>query len=334
MPIFSFPARPLRRGPLPACALAVLIGLAPCAAWPQEFPDRPITLIVPFSAGGPTDVTARLFAQAMAREAGKPVIVENRPGAGGATGGGIAARARPDGYTLLWAGTSTLTVAPALYASLPYDAHTSFQPVGRAMTGPLALVVHGKLPARSVADLVALARAKPGTINFGSAGIGSIIHLTGEMFRQRAAIDITHVPYKGNAEVLTDLSAGRLQMAFMALGQVMPQLGKGDIRVLAVTSLDRVASLPGVPTVAESGYPGFESVEWFGLLAPAKTPVDVLQRLQRLYAAVASQRAVADAITALGYVAIRDTPEQFSRTIAQDADKWRQTVATAHVTPQ
>ncbi len=313
---------------LPPCRamlrLVMAIGaLVPPAAWSQPYPDRPVTLLVPFSAGGPTDVTARLFAQAMALETGKPVIIENRPGAGGTTGGGIAARARPDGYTLLWAGTSTLAVAPALYGRLPYDARQSFQPVGRVMTGPLALVVTGKLPVRTIGELVALARAKPDVINYGSAGIGSVIHLTGEMFRKRADIEITHIPYKGNAEVLTDLSAGRLQMAFMALGQVIPQLQKGGIRVLAVTSLQRVPSLPQVPTVAESGYPGFESVEWFGLLAPAGTPPDVLERLRQVYGRAANQRAVVEGIAALNYSPIKDTPEQFAQAIANDSQKWR-----------
>jgi tripartite-type tricarboxylate transporter receptor subunit TctC len=199
-----------------ACAAA-----APMA-WSQGFPDKPISLIVPFAAGGPTDVTARLFAKEIGADLGQTVVVDNRPGAGGLMGGGIAARSKADGYTLLWGGTSTMAVAPSLYSNLPYDPLTSFSPVSRAVRGPLVLAVNNKLPVKTLADLVELAKAHPGTINFGSAGVGSIIHLTGEMFRARVGIDITHIPYKGNAEVMTTFAVARCRWPSSRSGTCCP----------------------------------------------------------------------------------------------------------------
>ena len=310
--------------------LASMAMLMPLHASAADYPVKPVTLIVPFAAGGPTDVTARLFAKEISMELGQPVIVDNRPGAGGMTGGGAAARATPDGYTLLWGGTSTLAVAPALYAKLPYDPFKSFQPVSRAVRGPLVLVVNSKLPVNTLADLVKLARENPGKFNFGSAGVGSIIHLTGELLRSQANIDITHVPYKGNAQVMTDLTGGTLQMAFIALGHMLPHMRDGAIRPLAITSTERNPLAPEIPTVAET-FPGFESMEWFGLVAPAGIPPETLSKLNLAFRHASKRPELRDSIAKLGYLAVDETPEQFTEAIRTEGAKWRQVVTQANV---
>lgn len=310
-------------------SLAVLL---PARA--ADYPNRPITLIVPFAAGGPTDVTARIFARAIAPELGQTVVVDNRPGAGGILGGGQVARAEADGYTLLWGGTSTLAVAPSLYASLPYDPIKSFQPVSRAVRGPLVLAVNNKLPVRTVADIVALAKAKPGTLTFGSAGAGSIIHLTGELFKARAEIDMIHVPYKGNAPVLTDLTGDHLDMAFVALGHMLPHIQDGGLRPIAISSLERNPLVPDLPTMAESGYPGFESLEWFGLLAPKGIPADVLGKLNSAFRHAGQQPEVHAALAKLGYSPVDETPEQFAEAIVAEGRKWKRVLTDAKITAQ
>lgn len=309
---------------------ASLAMLMPLHAHATDYPVKPVTLIVPFAAGGPTDVTARMFAKEISTELGQPVIVDNRPGAGGMTGGSTAARATPDGYTLLWGGTSTLAVAPALYAKLPYDPLKSFQPVSRAVRGPLVLVVNSKLPVNSMADLVTLAREHPGKLNFGSAGVGSIIHLTGELLRSQANIDISHVPYKGNAQVMTDLTGGTLQMAFVALGHMLPHMRDGGIRPLAISSAERNPLAPDLPTVAET-FPGFESMEWFGLVAPAGIPADALSKLNLAFRHASKRAELRDSIAKLGYLAVDETPEQFTAAIRTEGAKWRQVVGQANV---
>ncbi|WP_338617232.1 tripartite tricarboxylate transporter substrate binding protein [Pigmentiphaga sp. CHJ604] len=301
------------------------------AAWAADYPSRPVTLIVPFAAGGPTDVTARIFARAISPELGQTVVVDNRPGAGGTLGGGLAARAAADGYTLLWGGTSTLAVAPSLYASLPYDPLASFQPVSRAVRGPLVLAVNSKLPVRTVADVVALAKAKPGRLSFGSAGVGSIIHLTGELFKARAGIDMIHVPYKGNAQVLTDLTGDHLDMAFIALGHMLPHMQDGGLRPIAISSLERNPLVPDLPTLAESGYPGFESLEWFGLVAPKGIPADVLAKLNSAFRHASQHPSVRAEIAKLGYMPVDETPDQFSAAVVAEGRKWKQVVMDAKV---
>ena len=309
-------------------------GLTAPAARAADYPARPITLIVPFAAGGPTDVTARIYAQAISTELGQPVVIDNRPGAGGTLGGGQAARATADGYTLLWGGTSTLAVAPSLFAKLPYDPVASFQPISRAVIGPLVLAVNNKLGVRSVAELIALAKAKRGSLNFGSAGVGSIIHLTGELFKSRAGVDIVHIPYKGNAPVMADLIGGQLDMAFVALGHMLPHMAKGDIRAVAITSAQRNALAPDLPTVAEEGFPGFESREWFGLVAPKGVPQDITTRLNAAFRRAGAQSSVQREIGKLGYAAVQETPVQFAAAMAAESQKWREVITRANVEPQ
>jgi tripartite-type tricarboxylate transporter receptor subunit TctC len=308
--------------------LAALI--APMCSNAADYPVKPITLIVPFAAGGPTDTTARLFAKEISTELGQPVIVDNRPGAGGMTGGGAAARATRDGHTLLWGGTSTLAVAPSLFAKLPYDPLKSFQPVSRAVRGPLVLVVNAKLPINTMADLVKVARKNPGKLNYGSAGVGSIIHLTGEMLRFKAGIDIVHVPYKGNGQVMTDLSGGTLQLAFVALGHMLPHMQDGAIRPIAITSVERNPLVPDLPTVAEA-FPGFESMEWFGLVAPTGIPPEALNKLNLAFRHASNRPELRQSIAKLGYLAVDESPEEFSQAIRTEGAKWREVVTQAKV---
>lgn len=300
----------------------------------SSFPSKPIKLIVPFSAGGPTDVTARIFSKAISEELEQAVVVENRPGAGGTLGGTMAARAMPDGYTLLWGGTSTMAVAPSLYKSLPYDPLKSFQPVSRAVQGPLVLVVNAKLPVKSVSELIAYAKNHPGKINYGSAGLGSIIHLTGEMFKARAGIDIVHVPYKGNGYVMTDLTAGVVQMAFIALGHVLPHLHDGSLRAIAITSMTRNPLAPALPTMNESGLADFESEEWFGLMAPTGIPTDALARLNRAFRKVSASDDIRRSVAALGYQSVDESPQHFSIAIKEGADKWQGVISSAGIEHQ
>lgn len=299
-----------------------------------EFPLRPVTLVVPFAAGGPTDVTARIYAQAISSDLGQPVVIDNKPGAGGTLGGGQVARAQADGYTLLWGGTSTLAVAPSLYPKLPYDPVESFEPISRAVIGPLVLAVNTKLGVRNVAELVALAKAKRGALNFGSAGTGSIIHLTGELFKLRADVDIVHIPYKGNAPVMSDLLGGQLDMAFVALGHMLPHIAKGDVRALATTDTRRSAIAPDIPTVAEAGYPGFDSREWFGLVAPKGVPREVIERLNAAFRRAGDQAVVKAEIAKLGYSPVQETTAQFAAAITSESKKWREVISRANVKPE
>ena len=293
------------------------------------YPVRPITLIVPFAPGGPTDASARLFAKAMGGLLAQPILVDNRPGAGGTLGGGIAARAAPDGYTLLWGGTSTIAVAPGLYASLPYDPITSFQPISRAVTGPLVLCVSGKHDYTTVEDLAAQARQRPGQLNYGSSGVGSILHLTGEMFKSSADIDIVHVPYKGASLILTDLTSGLLQMAFLGMGHAMAHTK--EIRILATAGRQRSAQLPKVPTMIESGQRDFESMEWFGLLAPAGISPEVLARLSDAYTRASQMKEVRDGVSHLELEPVNESPEHFRLAIASEGAKWKTIIKNARI---
>lgn len=317
-----------------ALGVGLVAGPWSVAAQTNKYPDKPITLIVPFAAGGPTDVTARIFGQAISTELGQPVVIDNKPGAGGTLGGAQAARAEANGYTLLWGGTSTLAVAPSLYTKLPYDPVKSFQPISRAVIGPLVLAVNTKLGVRNVTELVALAKEKKGALSFGSAGIGSIIHLTGELFKSLAGVEMLHVPYRGNAPVMTDLMSGQLDMAFVALGHMLPHIAKGDIRALAITSAQRNSLAPDLPTIAEEGYPGFESREWFGLVAPKGVSPEIITRLNTAFRNAAAQPSVQRDIGKLGYTSVQETATHFSAAMVTEARKWREVIVRAKVEPQ
>jgi len=257
---------------------AVVLWLAISEAEAQPWPSKPIRIVVPFAPGGATDIIGRLVAQKLGDRLGQPVVVENKPGAGTTIGNAAVAKAAPDGYTLLFAPTP-FVITQALYPSLPYDAAKEFAPVALLAVSPFILVVNDALPARNVGELVALAKAKPGTLTFCSAGSGSVPHLAGELFKVNAKVDIVHVPYKGGGPAITDLIGGQVNMMFATPIEVMQHVQSGKLRVLATTASSRLPALPNVPTVQESGVPEFDVYAFFGVLAPAGTQKDIVDRL-------------------------------------------------------
>ncbi|WP_280154152.1 tripartite tricarboxylate transporter substrate binding protein [Piscinibacter sp. XHJ-5] len=271
-----------------ALLLAAVLGTAgACAA---GFPDKPVTLVVPYPPGGATDTVARIVAKGLTQRLGQSVIVDNKAGAGTAIGAGAVAKAPPDGYTLLISSNTTFTVNPALKSKLPYDAQTSFESIGLIGTSPLVLLAHPGLSANTVPELVALARAKPGKLAYGSFGNGTTSHFAGEMFKVMAGIDILHVPYKGSAPAMTDLIGGQVQLTFDTNVAALPMLEAGKVKAIAVTSARRSPSMPKVPTIAEAGYPDYEMVPWITIVAPRGLPGPVKQTLAKALA-----DAVADA---------------------------------------
>ena len=303
------------------------------AAWPQAYPAKTVRIIVPFSPGGSTDVTARILAQKLSEAWHQQVIVDNRPGAGGNIGAEAVAKAAPDGYTLLLATTGVMAINQKLYRSLTYDALRDFAPVTQIGALPLILIVHPSLPAKSVQELVALAKAKPGQLSYASSGIGSATHMTAELFGMMARVDIVHVPYKGSGQALTDLIGGQIGVAFDQITSSLPHVQSGKLRALAVTSAKRFSSVPDLPTVAESGVRGYESVSWNGIAAPAATPREIVNRVQAevartLQAADIKERFFKDGIEPVG-----STPEQFLAHIRSERAKWEKVVDSAGIKP-
>jgi tripartite-type tricarboxylate transporter receptor subunit TctC len=305
---------------------AVLAG-APLPAAAQPYPTHPIRLITPFPPGGPVDVMARLVADRLSQNLGT-VVVDNRPGAGGTIGSRLAAAAEPDGYTLLLGSSTTLAAAPALYPNIGYDPVTSFVPVAMVASVPFALVVAPTLPVKNVAELVAYAKAHPGKLNYG-APTGALPHLTAEMFRVAAGIDIVHVPYKGAANAITDLLAGQVDLTFEPYSVLLGHIHEGRLRALAVTGATRSAELPDMPTMIESGLAGFTSVSWSGVVAPAGTPAEIVAKLNT---AVNAGIATADTkarLARLGAAPMTGTPEDFAALIAAETPKWAAVVKAA-----
>ncbi|MEO8740040.1 MAG: tripartite tricarboxylate transporter substrate binding protein [Casimicrobiaceae bacterium] len=257
---------------------AMMAACAPSMSVAQSWPGKPVRLVVPFAPGGATDIIGRLIAQKLGDRLGQPVIVDNKPGAGTTIGNAFVAKAAPDGYTLLFAPTP-FVITQTLYPSLPYDAAKEFAPVALLAVSPFILVVNDALPARNVAELVALARAKPGALTFCSAGSGSVPHLAGELFKLNAKVDIVHVPYKGGGPAITDLIGGQVDMMFATPIEVMQHVQSGKLRVLATTASRRLTALPNVPTMQEGGVPEFDVYSFFGMLAPAGTPKAIIDRL-------------------------------------------------------
>jgi tripartite-type tricarboxylate transporter receptor subunit TctC len=315
-----------------ACAiLAAIVGLA-CAVMParaQPYPNHPIKLIVPFPPGGPVDVMARLVAQRLSQTLG-PVIIDNRPGAGGTIGSKSAASAEPDGYTLLFGSSTTLAAGPALYKNLGYDPIRSFAPVAMISSVPFALVVAPSVPARSVAELVAYAKARPGKLNFG-APTGTLPHLTAEMFKAAAAIDIVHIPYRGAANAITDMLIGQIDMAFEPTSVLLGHISDGKLRPLAVTSATRSAELADVPTMIESGFPGFVSLSWSGIVAPAGTPAEIVDLLNTAVNASIDAADTRANLAKMGAEPRVGTTAEFAALIAAETPKWAAVVKAAGI---
>jgi tripartite-type tricarboxylate transporter receptor subunit TctC len=313
-----------------AAAVALTIAAAPTMA-ADAYPAKQIRIVVPFTPGGGTDFMARLIATKLSVAFGQQVIVDNRPGAGGVIGTDIVAKAPPDGYTLLLGSVSTISINPSLYRSLPYDTVRDLAPVGLFSVTPAALVVQLDLPVTSVGDLINLARAKPGQINFASAGNGTSHQLSGEMFKHMAGIDIVHVPYKGSAPAVTGMLSGEAQMMFADIPAVFSMIKGGKLRGLGVTSLHRSAVLHDLPTIAEAGLPGFEVLVWYGLLAPARTPAPIIERLNRELTIMSAGKDLRAQLEHEGAEAPGGTPAEFAALIDKEIAKWAMVVKTANV---
>jgi tripartite-type tricarboxylate transporter receptor subunit TctC len=301
------------------------LGVAAPAAQAQEWPTKPVKLVVPFSPGGATDIIGRLVGQKLGDRLGQPIVVDNRPGAATTIGNAIVAKAAPDGYTLLFAPTP-FVITQALYTSLPYNAEKDFAPVSLLAISPFILVVNAALPVKNVAELVAAARAKPGTLTFCSAGSGSVPHLAGELFKLNAKIDITHVPYKGGGPAIIDLIGGQVSMMFATPIEVMAHIKSGKLRVLATTAAKRLPSLPDVPTMEESGVAQFDVYAFFGMLAPAGTPKPIVDRLAGDVAHVMKDPEVVQRFAEQSAEPRVLGPEAFTAFLATERAKWADVV--------
>jgi len=298
-----------------ACGLA-----SPAVA--QDYPERPITLVVPYAAGGGNDVMARIVAEKMSKTLGQQVVIENRGGAGGSIATRMIAKAAPDGYTLGLGGTGTLAVAPTLYPNVGYDPRKDFAPVGLIATSALVVLVNPSVPSKSLKEFIALAKQKPGQINFASAGVGSGMHLGTELFLQMADVKLTHVPYKGTGPALTDLLGGHVSVFFSSLPSAIPLIQAGKVRALAVTGAKRSAVLPDLPTVAESGVPGYEAVLHYGIVAPAGTPQPIVAKLNAALRQAVVSPEVHQKIAADGAEPLASTPEEYAADIDREETKW------------
>ena len=303
----------------------ILLSVAAASVLAQGYPDKPLKLVVPFPPGGPTDIVGRLVAQKLAEGIGQPVVVENRPGAGGTVGSTAVARAPADGYTLLY-GSTTLAIAPSLYRDLAYDPRTAFAPISLVSRGPIIAAVNAQLPAKTLKDFIALAKSSPGRINYGSAGSGTPPHLAAELFNTVAGVDLVHVPYKGGGPAVSDLAGGQVQVIFEGLPTLLPHIKSGKVRALAITGAKRDPALPEVPTFAEAGLPGYDANFWNGLVAPAGTPAEVIARLNSVLVQALATPEVHAALVRLGLEAAGTTPQQFGDFIAAEIDKWARVV--------
>lgn len=310
-----------------------VLAVTVCAtlAHAQNYPTKSVRIVVPYPAGGTTDIIARLAAAQLTERLKQPFIVENRAGASGAIGSVAVAQSAPDGYTLVMGTASSHGINSAVQKSLPYDAVKDFAPVTVVASTPNIIVVHPSVPAKTLNELLALAKAQPGKINFGSTSPGGSPHMSAELLKMMAGVDMTHVPYKGAAPMLTDLIGGQIQVGFDNLPSTISFVRSGRVRALAVTTPQRWPDAPDIPSVAESGVPGYEVSGWFGLLAPAGTPKDVLETLQLAVAQAVEQPDVAKQLRSLGAEPVGNKSEDFARDIAADVDKWRKVVQATGV---
>lgn len=303
-----------------AAALAILSTLAPAAA--QDWPSKPIKLIVPFPPGGGTDIIARVLGNHLSQSLKQPIVVENRPGAGGNIGIDLAAKSAPDGYTIVLGQTSNLAISPTLYKKLPYDPLKDLAPVTLVADAPLALVVSADSKIRSLADLVAAAKAKPEALTFGSPGNGTVAHLTGELLQRAASIKMLHVPYKGSGPALTDLISGRIDTFMASVPTALAQIKGGKLKALAVSSAKRSPALPDVPTMQEAGLKGFDSTTWFGILVPAGTPKPIIDKLSAAINAALKAPEVAEKIALEGGAPLGGTVVQFDAYLKSELTTW------------
>ena len=306
-------------------ALAALAVLSVTAS-AQDYPSRPITLVVPFPPGGSTTIVARTLSDKLAELLGQQIIVDNRAGAGGTIGTRSVAKADPDGYTIILGYTGTLAIGPNLYANVGYDPRKDFVPIGRIGTAPNTLVVHPAFPAKSVAELVAYAKANPGKVNFGSAGVGTVSHVCGEYFATAAGIKLVHVPYKGTGPALTDLIGGHIPMAFAPIPATYSNAKSGNMRMLAVTSAVRSTLAPEIPTIAEQGVTGFEAVLRYGLVAPAGTPRAIIEKLNKALNAALGSEEIRKRLALDGAEPLPGSPDDYAKDIDREETQWAKVV--------
>jgi len=313
--------------------LPVLLAFCTAGALAQSYPTRAIKLVVPSSPGGGTDIVARILGQKLSEQLGQQFVVENRAGAGTVIGNDAVAKSAPDGYTLLM-GLSTLAINPSMYAKLPYDALRDFAPISQSVSACNILILHPSVPAKTVVELIALARAKPGSLTFGSAGMGTNPHLSGELFKSLARIDMVHVPFKGSGQSIISQLAGEIAANFPSVPTAMPYIKAGRLRGIGVTTLKRVEVLPDVPSLAEAGLPGYEATQWFGLLAPAGTPRPIIDRLYQESSRALRSADMKERMTAEGLEVVGGTPEEFASYIRSETEKWTQVIKAAGIKPQ
>jgi len=295
-------------------------------AYGQTYPAKTVRVIVPFAAGSTTDIMGRTVAQKLSERLGQQFIVDNRPGAGGNIGSDVVAKALPDGYTLLVSAASTLAINASLYKNMPYDTATAFAPISLIAMVTNVLVIHPSLPVKSVKELIAFAKARPGQLNFASGGSGGTQHLSGELFKTIAGIDMVHVPYKGSSAAMPDVLGGFVPLIFDGLPQSLPYIKAGRLRALGVTTARRSPALPDVPTIAEAGLPGYEAVAWFGAVAPARTPRDIVTKLNAEIVGILKSADVKDRLASQGADTAPTMPDEFAEFIRKEMLKWAKVV--------
>lgn len=323
-------ARSVRRGIMLGLLCGTLCTVTPFALAASEYPTKPVRMLVGFAAGGTTDLLARLVAKEISVELGQPVVVENKPGAGGSVAADQVARAQPDGYTLIM-GAINHAINASLYENLPYDQLRDLTPVSMVAITPNMLVVPADSPINSVQALLQAARAKPGELTFASSGVGTSVHLSGEQFKSMADLDMVHVPYTGVAPAETDLVAGRVSMMFDSIVTALPLVQAGRLKALAVTSAERSAVAPDVPTVAEAGLPGFDVSPWYSIFAPTGTPVDVIERLNHAVVKAMDKPEVRDHLLKLGADPYTGTPAEADLYVRKEIERWKQVISEANV---
>ena len=314
--------------------LVAVVALALASMQPahaQSYPDKPIRIVIPFPAGGGPDLVARLIAPKLTEALGQPIVFDYRVGANGTIGNEFVARSAPDGYTLLMGAAGALTVAPHVYAKVQFDTFKDFEPIALVGTSPYIVALHPSVPASSVAELTAYAKANPGKLNYGSSGTGGLPHLAGELYERLAGVKLVHVPYKGIAPAITDLVGGQVQLLFGDVGLVLPHVKAGTLKAIAVTSKQRATPLPDVPTMIEAGVPGYQMGTWWGLLAPAGTPRPIVARLNAEVRKALSLPEIQNAFKARSLEYELTTPEQFAARIRDEYDTWGRIVKEANI---
>jgi tripartite-type tricarboxylate transporter receptor subunit TctC len=318
----------------PMLIILIAAALTAGGALAQQYPSKPIRLIVPFTPGGSTDIVARIAGQKLGEALGAQVLIDNRPGAGGNIGVELAAKSAPDGYTLVMGHIGTFAVNPALYARLPYDPIRDFAPISLVAMVPNMLVVHPSLPVKSVKELIALSRSRPGQLNYGSSGAGGTPYLAVEYFKLMAKVDIVHIPYKGAAPMIIDLIGGQLSLTITGIPPLLPHVKAGKLKALAVATSKRLPLLPELPTIAEAALPGYEATSWYGVLAPAATPKEIITRLNTEIVKAIARPDAAERLSGEGAEPATSTPEQFGAFIKSEIVRWGRVIKAAGVTAE